>query len=135
MTTASTKETEFKQRFTAILEDLQQVGSRDGEAMGLVGSLAAELAAKLGQNSWSGAKSVMTAETYNGLLQTFEKQGNAHHQAGRTHHAYAIQALAVSLIAATQRSDPHMAQGEQLLDAILDLSVAVHRQQSQALRH
>jgi hypothetical protein len=132
MTTAPTKEAEFKQRFVAVLQDLQEAGARDGETMALIGSLAAELAASLNQQSWSGAKSVMTTETYNDLLKTFETKGNGHHQAGRIKQAYALQALAVSLIAATQRADQTMAQGEMLLDAIIDRSVAIYRQQARS---
>lgn len=134
MTPAPTKETEFKQRFAAVLLDLQEVGSRDGEAMAMIGSLAAQLADKLQQKSWSGAKSVMTSEIYNGLLKSFETQGNIQHQAGRAKHAYAIQALALSLIAGTQRSDPQMVEGEKLFDAIIDRSVAIYLQ-TQPVRH
>ena len=132
MTTAPTKEAEFKQRFASVLQDLQEAGTRDGETMALIGSLASELAASLKQQSWSGAKSVMTTETYNDLLKTFETKGNGHHQAGRIKQAYALQALAVSLIAATQRADQTMAQGEMLLDAIIDRSVAIYRQQTRS---
>lgn len=135
MTTAPTKEDEFKQRFATVLRDLQQAGAHDGEAMGLIGSLASELADQLQQSSWSGAKSVVTTETYNGLLKTFETQGNSLHQAGRAKHAYAIQALAVSLIAGTQRLDPQMAEGEKLMDAIIDRAVTLHRQQNPVTQH
>lgn len=137
MTTSPTptKEAEFKQRFAAVLRDMQQAGSQDGEAMALVGSLAAELATKLGQKSWSAAKLAMSAQTYDSLLRTFEQQGNAHHAEGRQKHAYAIQALAVSLIARTQRNDPEMAAGEKLLDSIIDYTVSVYRKQKPATQH
>lgn len=135
MTTAPTKEEEFKQRFATVLADLQQTGVNDGEAMGFIGSLGFELAHKLQQDSWSGAKTVITAETYNGLLKSFETQGNSLHQSGKAKQAYAIQALAVSLIAGTQRQDPQMAAGEKLLDAIIDRAVALHRQQHPATQH
>lgn len=135
MTTAPTKEDEFKQRFVAVLRDLQQTGSHDGEAIALIGSLAADLADTLQQDSWSSAKSVVTTEAYNRLLKTFEAQGNALHQSGKTKQAYAIQALAVSLIAGTQRQDAQMAEGEKLLDAIIDRAVQLHRQQHPTTRH
>lgn len=134
-TTSPSKEAEFKQRFTAVLKDLQEVGSQDGEAMALVGSLAGELAAKLNQASWTGAKSVMTGETYSNLLKTFETQGNEHHKAGRIKHSYAIQLLSISLIAATQRADAIMAAGEQLLDGVIDHTVSVYNTQKAKPKH
>ncbi len=71
----------------------------------------------------------MSHQTYNDLLKIFENRGNEYHQAGKQKHAYAIQALAMSLISATMRSDPQMAEGEKMLDAIIDRSVAVHQTQ------
>ncbi len=122
-----TKEQDFKIRFAEVLKDLQQNGSKDNEAMWLLGSLAADLADDLKVTNWSAAKRTMHPQTYNTLLKTFETQGNEHHQAGRGKHAYAIQTLAVSLIARTQGADPQMAAGEALLDQIIDYTVAVYR--------
>lgn len=122
------KEQDFKIRFAAVLQDLQQSGSKDSEAMWLLGSLATDLADNLRSPTWVGAKSAMGGKTYETLLHTFEAQGTEHHQAGRKKHAYAIQILAVSLIARTQRADPEMEAGEALLDQIIDYTVAVHRQ-------
>ena len=121
---SSSKEQQFKIRFATVLQDLQQTGSRDSETMWLIGSLAGELATKLGQKSWGGAKSVMTREMYDELLSAFEKQGNAKYAAGEVKHAYALQALAVSLVSGTQRADVQMVEGEKLLDALIDQSVA-----------
>ena len=125
-----TKEEEFKQRFIAVVRDLQQSGSKDVEAMWLLGSLASDLAGNLGRTSWTAAKAAMNGATYNTLLRTFEQQGNEHHRDGRDKHAYAIQALAVSLIAKTQRADPQMAAGEALLDDVIDYTVAVYRREA-----
>jgi len=134
-TSPPSKEAVFKRRFAAVLQDLQQAGSKDGEAMALLGSLAGELAAKAGQKSWTGLKSIMTADAYASLLRTFDDRGNRHHREGRAKHAYAIQALAISLVAATQRSDPAMAAGEKLLDSVIDYTVAVYFRQKAAARH
>ena len=46
------------------------------------------------------------------------------HASGQVKQAYAIQALAVSLVSATQRADTMLAEGEKLLDAQIDRSVA-----------
>jgi hypothetical protein len=127
--TTEARNAEFKQRFASVLADIQQTGYNDGEAMALIGSLAAELCGSLQQQNWTTAKSVMSHQTYNDLLKIFENRGNEYHQAGKQKHAYAIQALAMSLISATMRSDPQMAEGEKMLDAIIDRSVAVYQTQ------
>lgn len=124
----TTKEQDFKLRFVEMLRDLQQNGSKDKEAMWLLGSLAADLADDLKSPNWSSAKQAMDRATYDTLLRTFETQGNAHHREGRTAHSYAIQVLAISLIALTQTADPHIASGEVLLDQIIDRSAALYRQ-------
>jgi len=127
-----TKEEEFKQRFVAVLKDLQESGSKDNEAMWLLGSLASDLADDLKAADWSAAKRGMHQQTYSTLLKTFETQGTEHHREGRAKHAYAIQALAISLIARTQGADPQMAAGEALLDQIIDYTVAVYRREKKA---
>lgn len=124
-----TKEDEFKSRFVAVLQDLQQNGSKDAVAMGLLGSLAADLVDDLKGTSWSAAKRSMAPQTYNTLLQTFQDQGNENHREGREKHAYVIQVLAISLIARTQGADPQMAAGEALLDQIIDYTEAVYRRE------
>jgi hypothetical protein len=127
-----TKEEDFKQRFVAVLKDLQENGSKDNQAMWLLGSLASDLADNFKAKDWSSAKRGMHAQSYDTLLRTFEAQGNEHHREGRDKHAYAIQVLAVSLIARTQGADPQMAAGEALLDQIVDYTVAVYRREKAA---
>lgn len=120
----STKEEDFKQRLAAVLQDVQQNGVKDQEAMLLLGGLAADLTRNLKAKTWSEAKQNIGAEAYDALLKTFEKEGNEHYKAGNTRHAYAIQILAVSLVARTQRRDPDMQAGEALLDAIINAAAA-----------
>ncbi len=127
-----TKEQEFKTRFAAVLQDLQQSGTKDAEAMWLLGSLASDLAGNLKATTWTAAKSNVSSKSYDALLYSFESQGTEHHAAGRKKHAYAIQALAVSLIAGTQRRDEQMAAGETLLDQIIDHSIALYRKAAKA---
>ena len=122
-----TKEEDFKARFAAVLQDMQQSGSKDREAMWLLGSLASDLADDLKRNSWSSAKEAMGPKTYDALLAKFQEQGNEHHREGRGKHAYVIQALAMSLVARTQRNQPNMTEGEALLDRIIDHAAAVYR--------
>ena len=129
-----TKEEDFKARFATVLQDMQQNGSKDPEAMWLLGSLASDLADDLKRNSWSSAKEAMGPKTYDALLTKFQEQGNEHHGEGRGKHAYAIQALSVSLVARTQRNQPNMAEGEALLDRIIDHAAAVYRKTKPAKR-
>ena len=118
-----TKEEEFKQRFVSVMQSLQQEGIKDGEAMLMMGSLAARITKSTGQTSWSAAKASLTREKYDELLASFQQQGNDLHKQGKTKPAYAIQALAVSLVARTQRADADLAAGEKLLDNLIDRSI------------
>ncbi|HTM78581.1 MAG TPA: hypothetical protein VL133_13250, partial [Devosia sp.] len=59
-----TKEQDFKQRFAAVLQDLQQDGSNNTAAMLLLGSLAADLSRDLHAANWTQAKAALTATTY-----------------------------------------------------------------------
>lgn len=117
----------FRRHLATVLADLQQVVGDDGEAVALIGSLATELSNTLGAVSWGAAKDAMSPANYDELLQSFEKKGNALHQAGQTRQAYAVQALATSLVAATMRGDRVIAEGEGLLDALIDRSVVLYR--------
>lgn len=125
--TKEVRNAEFKQRFAAVLVDIQKTGAEDGETLGLIGHLANDLAKSLQQPNWSSAKKVITPQTYNDLLKVFEQRGNEYHQAGKTKHAYAIQVLAMSLIAGTMRADQQMVEGEKLLDAVIDRSVSIYQ--------
>ena len=126
-TSMPTKEEDFKQRFAAVLRDLQTGGKTDPEAIWLIGSLAAALIDKTNAPSWRGLKIAMTRGAYDELLRDFEQQGNALYKHGKHKHAYAVQALAISLIARTQRADPQMQAGDELLDEIIDHTVTIYR--------
>ncbi|RYE87671.1 MAG: hypothetical protein EOP19_03625 [Hyphomicrobiales bacterium] len=122
----ATKEEEFKQRFAAVLLDLQQNGKNDPEAMWLLGSLACEIAEKSDKKTWVEFKRSMAQSTYSQLLTDFEKEGNRQHREGDRKKAYAIQVLAISLIARTQ-DDPQMRAGDALLDQMIDMTVNIYR--------
>ncbi|MHB1109174.1 MAG: hypothetical protein ACYCZU_02470 [Devosia sp.] len=121
-----TKEEEFKQRFVAVLKDLQESGKNDIEAMWLLGSLATQIIEKAKQRSWPALKASLTREAYDGLLRDFQKEGNSLHQQGKGKPAYAIQILGISLVAKTQM-DEQFKVGEALLDEIIDYTIAVYR--------
>jgi hypothetical protein len=122
----ATKEEEFKQRFVAVLKDLQTEGKNDIEAMWLLGSLATQIIERVRQPSWPALKAALTREAYDGLLRDFQEQGNSLYQEGKTKHAYAIQILGISIIAKTQM-DQQLKAGEALLDEIIDYTIAVYR--------
>jgi hypothetical protein len=122
----ATKEEEFKQRFVAVLKDLQANGKNDIEAMWLLGSLGTQIIEKAGFPSWPALKAALTREAYDGLLRDFQKEGNALHQQGKGKPAYAIQILGISLVAKTQM-DEQLKAGEALLDEIIDYTIAVYR--------
>ena len=65
-------------------------------------------------------------EAYDRLLGDFQKQGNDFHKQGKTKHAYAVQVLAISLIAPTQ-ADPDIRAGNGLLDDMLGFLIAAYR--------
>lgn len=121
-----TKEEEFKQRFVAVLKDLQTNGKKDIEAMWLLGSLAALLIDKAQKPSWTALKADLGREAYDALLRDFQAQGNALHQQGKGKHAYAIQILGISVIADTQR-DEQVRAGTALLDEVINYAVVVYR--------
>ncbi|MBJ7576974.1 MULTISPECIES: hypothetical protein [unclassified Devosia] len=120
------KEAFFKRHFIAVIEDLKENGFNDGEAMAMIGSLALTVSEGLGHKKWSEAKAACTREQYDALLLTFQQQGEKAHAEGLSKQAYAIQTLSTALVAATQRKDPHIAQGEPLLDDIIDEAITFY---------
>lgn len=122
----ATKEEEFKQRFAAVLLDLQEHGRNDPEAMWLLGSLACEIAEKSGKTTWSEFKRSMSQQTYAQLLGDFEKEGNRQFQDGDRKKAYVMQVLGISLVSFTQ-DDREIQEGGMLLDQLIDTTVNVYR--------
>jgi hypothetical protein len=120
------KEQQFKEQFNAVLADLRDAGSRDDEAMFLLGSLAANLATDGGATSWRGLKALLSQDAYTSMLNTFQKQGRTLLKQKKPKAAYAMQVLAMSLIAHTQ-TDPKMRMGENLLDTLIDRAADAYR--------
>lgn len=121
------KEDELKNRLAAVLQDLQADGKEDLEAMYLLGSLASTMMEKAKKRSWASFKDDLLSVEYDFLLGDLQKQGNALHLAGDIKKAYAIQAIALSLVCKTQRNDFQMREGEALLDRVISANVARFR--------
>ncbi len=120
---AQDKINQLRQRLGAVLKDLQDAGINDPQTIALVGSLAADISASLGQKSWGDAKQSMSDANYAELLGAFETQGNAFHRDGKIKQAYAVQALALSLVASRHRGQPRIAEGEHLLDGVIEAAL------------
>lgn len=122
----STKEDDFKERFVALMQDLRENATKDAEATWLIGSLAARLIDLYKLKTWSQFKAALTPPAFNKLLKDFETEGNGFHRQGKKKAAYAVQVLAVSLIARTQ-TDEQVRAGDGLLDEMIQTMVAVYR--------
>lgn len=123
----STKEQDFKDRLVAVARDLRENGVEDPEAVWMIGRLATRLVELYRLKGWTEFKAQLTREAYDRLLKDFEEQGNGYHRDGKPKAAYAIQLLAVSVIARTQ-TDPQVKQGEQLLDGMINRMITAYRQ-------
>jgi hypothetical protein len=121
-----TKEDDFKERFVALMQDLREHATKDREATWLIGSLATRLIDLYKLRSWGQFKTALTPPAYAKLLSDFEKEGNGFHKQGNAKAAYAVQVLAISLIARTQ-NDEQVRAGDGLLDEMIQAMVAVYR--------
>lgn len=119
-------EAQFKQRLAAVLEDLKDSGMQDGEAMFFLGNFASRVCDSAGKVGWTDVKNVITTNDYDRLLKEFETEGNRLHAEGSAKAAYALQAMAISLVARTQ-TDPQVRSGETLLDIVIDTAIGNYR--------
>ena len=117
---------EFKTRFTTVLKDLKDNGQNDPEAMWLIGSLADRIVSTGGKKDWPELKAALTSESYDSLIKQFEEQGNALHAKGNEKAAYAVQAMAVSLVA-SRIPDPDISAGNELMDALINNTIKFFR--------
>lgn len=127
----TTKEEQFKTRFASVLADLHQDGVEDGEAMFLLGAGATRICDMGQKASWTELKQALSHADYDRLIEQCRTEGNSYAAEGKQKAAYAIQALAMSLVARTQ-TDPVIREGERLLDAVIDKTVANYRQHAQS---
>jgi hypothetical protein len=127
----ATKDDDFKERFIAVMKNLHSDGQKDAEAMWLTGSLAARLVDKARQGSWTQFKATRTKRGYDQLLADFSAEGNGYHSQGKAKHAYAVQLLAMSMVARYQK-DEDIQFGLRLLDELIDRSIVTYKKNKNA---
>ena len=120
------KEDDFKQRFVALMQNLRTAGMTDPEAVWLIGNLAAKFVDRTRSRTWAQFRKSRTPRAFSTLLKDFEAQGNSFHTQGKQRQAYAVQVLAMSLVAGTQK-DPEIVSGTVLLDELVDRTVDYYR--------
>lgn len=123
----TSKREQLKQHLLAVLTDLKEEAHKDPEAVWLIGSLASELTMKVKSPNWKGFKQKMTQDMYSTLVRDFQEEGQKLYRQDKRRHAYAIQAVALSIVASTQRVDPVISQGEALLDNYIERALAAYR--------
>jgi hypothetical protein len=122
-----TKEEDFKIRLAEVLRDLQANGTDDGEAMLLLGGGAGRICDMGNKARWSELKAALSPSDTDRLIEQCRVEGNTFARDGKRKAAYAIQAIAMSLVARSQ-DDPEIRQGERLLDAVIEQALANFRQ-------
>lgn len=122
-----TKEHELIQRIALVLKDLQTAGLRDYEAVTYIGRLGARLTKQKKLQTWAGVKASLSKANVDSLLEDFRTEGNKLIQQGEQKAAYAVQIYALSLAARTVDGET-LKQGEELLDQIIDRTLAFYRE-------
>lgn len=122
-----TREEIFSKRFREVITELGSTTRRDPAGLRLIGSLASDLMKQAKVRKWEDLKAGLSAETYDILLNSFQKQGNEQAKKGNTKAAFAIEVLALSVVASTVRDDEHIISGEVLLDKMIEDMVELYR--------
>jgi hypothetical protein len=120
------KEEIFKERFSAVVADTRDAATNPGDKQ-LLGSLAARLVDEARQPGWTRFKASLTRARYDGLLQSFQHQGNALARQGQVRQMRVVEVLASSLIARTQARDPEVEADDRALDALIEDAIRQFR--------
>jgi hypothetical protein len=105
----------FVDGLSKVLADLNEVRTRDPEAVMLIGSLADRLSKDSGKATWLEVKQGLSDAEHNSLVGTFVRQIDSAQAEGKIKVAYALQALATSLVG-SRFQDKGIAAGVALLD-------------------
>ena len=117
------KESLFNQQFSALVAELSDPAQADTQTMVAVAALARRMMDDAKVKSWADFKRSQTRELYDTTLRTFQKHGNELVKQKKLRTAYAVQVLAMSLIARTQ-THPDVQADDHKLDRIIDFLVS-----------
>jgi len=120
----------FKHHFVMMMADLGANAQKDPETIFLIGSLAGHLVEDSKKTSWAETKASLSRDAYDSILKTFQDQANLLAAKGSSKAAYAIEVLALSVIAPTMRADEHIASGNILLDNMIEDTIKIYRQRT-----
>jgi len=109
----------FKSRFISLIADLGKNASKDPKTIWLIGSLAGSILADAKMANWTQFKSALSADAYDRMLAALKTQGNKLSQDGEHKSAYAVETIAISIIAPTMITDEHIEKGNHLLDKMI----------------
>ncbi|HFC04594.1 MAG TPA: hypothetical protein ENJ55_02715 [Rhizobiales bacterium] len=119
MTRELTPKLKFKYRFMRLMADLGENAAKDPETIWLIGSLAGSIIEDAGKSSWTELKLSQDKEAQNRLLAAFQSQGTQLAKDNNHRAAYAVETLAISVIAPTMATDEHINEGNKLLDKMI----------------
>ena len=122
-----TPEQFFKIRFVNLMKDLGDNASKDPETIWLIGSLAGSIIEENNKKTWKEFKLSLAKDDFNRLLSAFQSQGSRLAKDNNHKSAYAVETLAISVIAPTMKKDPHIVKGNKLLDTMITDAITFYR--------
>ena len=130
-----TSDQQFKARFINLIKDLGENAAKDPETIWLIGSLAGSIIEENKQKSWKELKLAMSLDDAKSLLAAFQAQGDKLAKAKNYKSAYAVETLAMSVIAPTMHNDPHLVEGNKLLDSMIADAITFYRSKPATANH
>ena len=123
----------FTRRFFKVMEEMGENTKNDAEGVWMIGSLAASLLDQSQSRDWVHFKKTLTPEVYDGLIESLRKQGNQLAGEGKEKAAFAVEVIALSIIAPTQSdNNEHLVSGDKLLNKMVQDSVNFFRRNEAA---
>ncbi|MCF6344229.1 MAG: hypothetical protein L3J15_06090 [Devosiaceae bacterium] len=110
-----------------VLKDLNESGSKDSEAMWLIGSLATKMIEDSKAKDWPELKLTISPKGFDLTISELQKQIIELQASGKKKAAYAMQAIAVSLTS-ERIKDEDTVQGNELLNQLIANAIAYFNQ-------
>ena len=111
-------EKHLKSTLATVLKDLSEAGTKDPEAMWLIGSLATKFIEDSKAKDWVELKSRISPTGFELTIAELQKQIYELQKKGKIKPAYAAQAIAIS-IAAEKLKDKESKKGNELLNGLI----------------